>query len=48
MNHAGFADAGQHLTGDPFSELACLGFAAAQDEGVEAGFVDQQQTTATL
>lgn len=48
MNHAGCADAGQYFTGDPFGEFACLGFAAAQDEGVEAGFVDQQQTTATL
>ena len=37
---AGFADGGQHLAGDPFGELACLGFAAAKDEGVEAGFAD--------
>lgn len=37
---AGFADGGQHLAGDPFGELACLGFAAAQNKGVEAGFAD--------
>ena len=37
---AGLANAGQHLAGHPLGELACLGFAAAQNEGVEAGFVN--------
>ena len=34
------ANAGQYLTGHPLGELARLWLAAAQHQGVEAGFVD--------
>ena len=37
---AGFADGGKHFGGDPLLELLGFRFAAAEDQGVEAGFVD--------
>ena len=33
--------AGEHFTGDPMLELACLGQLRRKDEGVETAFVDE-------
>ncbi len=38
---AGLANAGQRLAGHLLGKLARLGFAAAQDQGIEAGFADR-------
>ena len=40
---AGAADGGQDFVGDPAFEGFCFGLAAAEDEGIETGFVDDSE-----
>lgn len=39
---AGLVDGGQHLAGDPVLKGLCLGHLAAQNQAVQAGFVDDE------